>query len=112
LEVVVKKYEQIRKKLIEKRDELELRINKIDQDVLHTSKPPDPDSEEQAAERANDDVLDALGGLARSELEKINTALARIERNEYGICTSCKDTIPMERLKAIPYTDHCVTCAE
>jgi DnaK suppressor protein len=108
----VKKYEQIHEELIRKRDELESRLNKIDQDVLHTSKPPDPDSEEQATERENDEVLDALGGLARSELEKINTALERIKQNEYGICVSCKKPIPIERLKAIPHTGHCVACAE
>ncbi len=108
----MKKHEQIREKLIRKRDELEFRLNKIDQDILHTSKPPDPDSEEQAAERENDEVLDAVGGLARSELEKINTALERIKQNEYGICVSCKNAIPIERLKAIPHADHCVACAE
>lgn len=108
----MKKYEQIRTKLMKKRDEIERRLNKIDQDILHTDGAPNPDSEEQAVERANDDVLDALGGIARSELEKINAALASIERGEYGNCRACKKPIPMERLKAIPYTDHCVACAD
>ena len=108
----MKKYEQIRRKLISKRDEIEGRLKKVDQDILHTNGAPNPDSGEQAIERENDDVLEALGGIARSELEKINTALERIERDEYGICAACKKPISAERLKAIPYSDRCINCAD
>ncbi len=108
----MKKYEQIRRKLIMRRDEIEGRLNKVDQDILHSNGAPSPDSGEQAIERENDDVLEALGGITRSELEKINTALERIERNEYGICTVCKKAISAERLEVIPYADHCIDCAE
>jgi|TARA_B100000959_G_C14429615_1_gene398000 RNA polymerase-binding protein DksA len=108
----MKKYERIRRKLLNRRDEIEGRLNKVDQDILHTNGAPSPDSGEQAIERENDDVLEALGGIARSELEKINTALERMERNEYGICTVCKKAISAERLEAIPYADHCIDCAE
>jgi RNA polymerase-binding protein DksA len=108
----MKKYERIRRKLLNRRDEIEGRLNKVDQDILHTNGAPNPDSGEQAIERENDDVLEALGGIARSELEKINTALERMERNEYGICTVCKKAISAERLEAIPYADHCINCAE
>ena len=108
----MKKYERIRRKLLNRRNEIEGRLNKVDQDILHTNGAPSPDSGEQAIERENDDVLEALGGIARSELEKINTALERMERNEYGICTVCKKAISAERLEAIPYADHCIDCAE
>ncbi|MDR4509550.1 MAG: TraR/DksA family transcriptional regulator [Candidatus Brocadiaceae bacterium] len=108
----MKKYEQIRKKLIKKRDEIELRLNNIDKDLLHINGAPDPDFEEQTVERQNDEVLDAVGELTRSELEKINSALARLEQGEYGICAECKSIIPVERLKAIPYVEHCVSCSE
>ncbi len=108
----MKAHEQIRIKLLKKRDEIERRLNKIDQDILHTNGAPNPDSEEQAVERANDDVLEGLGEIARSELEKINTALMSIERGEYGICVVCNKPIPLERLKAIPFTNHCVACAD
>ena len=108
----MKKYERIRRKLLSKRDEIEGRLSKIDQDILHTNGAPNPDSGEQAIERENDDVLEALGGIARSELEQINEALARIEQNEYGICAVCKNPISAERLEAIPFADHCIDCAE
>lgn len=112
LEVTMKKYDQIRRKLMDRRDEIKGRLDKVDQDILHTDGAPNPDSGEQAIERENDDVLEALGGLARAELEKIDTALERIERNEYGNCTLCKKAIAAERLKAIPFADRCINCAD
>jgi DnaK suppressor protein len=112
LEAIMKKHEQIRIKLMDRRDEIVGRLNKIERDILHTDGAPSPDSGEQAIERENDDVLESLGGLARSELEKINAALERIERKEYGICTECEKPISAERIKAIPFTEHCIDCAE
>lgn len=47
----------------------------------------------------------------RGILEQINDALERIERGEYGICQQCDAKISEERLKALPYTPLCVTCA-
>ena len=70
------------------------------------------DFAEQAVERQNDEVLNALEQAAKQEIKKINHALARIEAGEYGICIECGEPIPEKRLIALPYTEHCVACAE
>lgn len=44
-------------------------------------------------------------------LVAIEGALERIEAGAYGRCTECSGKIPKTRLKAIPYTPHCVKCA-
>lgn len=44
-------------------------------------------------------------------LVQIEGALERIEAGSYGRCTECSGKIPKMRLKAIPYTPHCVKCA-
>ncbi len=44
-------------------------------------------------------------------LVQIEAALERTEEGTYGICTECLGKIPKMRLKAIPYTPHCVKCA-
>jgi RNA polymerase-binding transcription factor DksA len=44
-------------------------------------------------------------------LEQIAAALERIDRGTYGQCDECRKAIPAERLKAVPYTPHCVACA-
>ena len=55
-----------------------------------------------------------LGLLANDgeTLEKIESALQRIENKEYGNCLDCENAIPKTRLNAIPYTSFCVKCAE
>ncbi|MBI2486387.1 MAG: TraR/DksA C4-type zinc finger protein [Deltaproteobacteria bacterium] len=101
-------YKEIIKLLKMRRNELERRINIVEQDIR---KPHPQDSEEQALERESDDVLDVLDEAARAELNQIYNALERIKRNEYEICVVCKEKIPIKRLKALPYTDRCVVCA-
>ena len=44
-------------------------------------------------------------------LDKIETALERIEDGSYGQCEECGVRIPKTRLNAIPYTTLCVKCA-
>lgn len=44
-------------------------------------------------------------------LTQIEGALERVEEGVYGFCTECEKKIPKTRLKAIPYTPHCVKCA-
>lgn len=47
-----------------------------------------------------------------STLELIETALERIEDGAYGVCTECEARIPKQRLNVVPYTPHCVKCAD
>lgn len=43
-------------------------------------------------------------------LEKLDSALRRIEDGTYGICRSCNNPIDEERLKAVIVTTQCVRC--
>lgn len=58
-----------------------------------------------------DDVLDSLGDRSRAELLGIWNALQRMDQGVYGVCRECGQKIHVERLKAIPATEYCVTCA-
>jgi len=44
-------------------------------------------------------------------LSAVEQALLRMEAGKYGVCEECGRPIASDRLKAIPYTAHCVTCA-
>lgn len=50
--------------------------------------------------------------LGSSELNKIDLALAKIRSGEYGVCDECGETIPLNRLKALPYSTYCLGCQE
>ncbi|MCS7242359.1 TraR/DksA family transcriptional regulator [Candidatus Caldatribacterium sp.] len=45
-------------------------------------------------------------------LEMVEKALRRIAAGTYDICEICRRKIPLERLRAIPYTSLCVECQE
>jgi RNA polymerase-binding transcription factor DksA len=44
-------------------------------------------------------------------LGEINDALDRLAAGTFGRCTACGQVIPPARLRAVPYTPHCVACA-
>jgi DnaK suppressor protein len=60
-----------------------------------------------ASERA---VAEALEAGTLQALEEIAFALARMDDGSYGICVSCSVPIGVERLRAMPQTQLCVTC--
>ncbi len=103
-----KEYEVFRQRLKTRQDELERRVANITRDVTQKAS---ADWSEQAQERENDEVLDALGNEAVAELRLIQKALERIEEGDYEVCTGCGSEIPMARLEIMPYTDLCVKCA-
>lgn len=47
-----------------------------------------------------------------STLAQIESALERIEDGVYGVCCECEGKIPKQRLNVLPYTSHCVKCAD
>ena len=104
----MKGFKEIKLKLEIKREELQDRLKRIRESKR---KPHDKDWSEQATERENDDVVDALGESILVELEQIDNALTRIDNNEYNICASCGENISEERLIALPYASVCISCA-
>lgn len=102
--------ENFKRKLIALKDEITQRINAIEKDIRHEGMTSD--WTEQATERENDEVLESLGNASEKELLMINNALKRIETGDYFYCSSCGDEIPTARLESLPFTTHCVNCAE
>jgi DnaK suppressor protein len=45
-------------------------------------------------------------------LKSVETALARIDDETYGVCLRCDEEIPDKRLKAVPWAGYCVGCQE
>ncbi|MBA4370436.1 MAG: conjugal transfer protein TraR [Coriobacteriaceae bacterium] len=53
-----------------------------------------------------------LEGNARERLGQVDQALGRIAAGDHGVCKRCGKRIPLERLKAMPTAELCVTCKE
>ena len=51
-----------------------------------------------------------LSAQARATVVEIDRALQKIADGTYGVCEQCGDTIPDQRLQALPYAALCVSC--
>lgn len=102
-------YQDIRASLQHKLEQLQHRLGKIDHNLRRT---PDRDSQEQAQERENDEVLERLDQSGRDELNLLRTALERMDTGSYGVCIQCGKSIPVQRLEVLPYTLTCMKCAQ
>lgn len=87
---------------------LDTRVSKIEADLR---KPSSRDWEDRATENENEEVLVQLSATERAEIEDIRAALRRIREGSYAICSKCSGPIAPKRLEALPYTNHCVSCA-
>jgi len=98
----------LKQQLIGLQHELAQKLERIKSRV---TTPGHSDWSEQAQERENDEVIDALGNEVRRELQLVNLALFRMKEGDYQYCSDCGENINIERLKVLPYTQLCITCA-
>lgn len=91
--------------------ELDTRLRAVHEDQARTRAPLSLDSADRATECENDDVVDAIGVRAESELRLIKEALGRIEAGTFGRCVTCGSEISEARLRAVPYAVRCTECA-
>ena len=101
-------YARIQAELLAKQADLVRRLARLKENLTSGRS---ADSQEQAQELENAEVVDALGNEARSEISQIARALDQIKHRTYGVCTDCGETIPMARLEASPFADRCIRCA-
>jgi DnaK suppressor protein len=71
---------------------------------------PGGDIYDQASSERDRELGLLLGDREREKIHNIDEALLRIDEGEYGICEECDEDIPLGRLKAMPFTRHCVKC--
>ena len=71
---------------------------------------PSGDIYDQASSERDRELGLLLGDRDREKLHNIDEAIMRIDEGEYGTCEECDEEIPLGRLKAMPFTRHCVKC--
>ena len=63
-----------------------------------------------AADSVQDELNSQLIQAESRELGAINEAIERIDRGGYGSCEGCGKSIPLTRLRAVPYATDCIDC--
>jgi RNA polymerase-binding transcription factor DksA len=101
----------VREGLLARSAELRDRIRRVQDDFRREKVPLPRDAPDAALVLENDEVLQAVDETARTELQKIERALERMEAGTYGVCEQCGLRIDGDRLRAVPYTTYCRPCA-
>jgi RNA polymerase-binding transcription factor DksA len=62
--------------------------------------------------RSSADIETHAGLIARAEekLKYLDEAISRLEAGTYGTCVGCHQSIPIERLIAVPFALYCLSC--
>jgi DnaK suppressor protein len=105
--------------LDEIRRELEARRQSTRERVETLAERPELGAAQGFGKRIGDGTTEAISrltdiGVGRSletGLERTERALAKLDEGTYGTCDECGAAIPPARLKAMPDSALCVTCA-
>ena len=98
----------IRRQLADRLAELTRRSAEVEREL---AEPMSPDSEEQAVEAEDDEVLRGQDAALNRERDAIVATIRRIDTGRFGVCTSCGARISPIRLKVMPTAPLCIDCA-
>ena len=106
-----KEQDELRKIIQDKTKETKEEITHLEE----LTKPIGPDNAYGRSSRMdainNKTINDAALRNKKSQLQKLERAMARIEEGNFGKCLKCGNDIPVGRLKFMPWTTKCVKCA-
>ncbi|NQZ95878.1 MAG: TraR/DksA C4-type zinc finger protein [Myxococcales bacterium] len=77
---------------------------------IHVDPDDFPDEIDTASSEVNLQFTGRLREREQGLLAKIEEALQKIERGDYGECLNCGEDIGMKRLKARPVAQLCIDC--
>lgn len=82
----------------------------MDDREKETSELVPADSEEAAPVKEEIELREAEEEHESQEVLLVTEALERMRSGTYGVCRSCAELIPEERLLAVPWTRYCLGC--
>lgn len=85
------------------------RANAIREDLASSHS---PDFAEQAVQRENDEVLEAILAETEAALRRVGLAKLRLADGSYGYCQRCGEAIEPARLAVLPAAEYCLGCAD
>lgn len=93
--------------LVEKRDALRTKV-RSERKVSRNQRGGDVGDASLRAEHA--EINSQIAAFESRELAMIEKAILLIKSGRYGKCERCTKSIPIQRLKALPFTPLCVSC--
>lgn len=110
--------ERFRKRLEEEKARLEDQIEDYERELEEarltessSDRSPDPGNAEASSMKLEYAKELSIEQNTVDLLNKVDRALDRVNAGTYGVCESCGNAIPVERLDVLPYSTICVECA-
>jgi len=100
---------RLHQRLLVQRDALRSKLG-FHVDATHSAGAGTSDVGDMAADGAEKEISSQLAAFETRELHKIERAIEAIREGRYGKCELCSRSIPITRLRALPYTPSCVDC--
>lgn len=99
----------LHKRLIAQRDDLRKKLGQ-DVQIGRTDGSGTSDLGDLASEDTEQEINSQLAAFESRELVRIEKAIEAMREGRYGQCEGCGKSIPIARLRALPYTSTCVEC--
>lgn len=109
--------EQYREQLLSMQSRVRGDVSHLKGEALRTSDEADnpsgvpTDMADIATDNFEQELSLSLLANQHQVLEDIASALKRVEQGTFGRCEECQEPIVRLRLKELPYTPYCVSCA-
>ena len=107
-----KRLELSKKRLLERREQLQEIVSKAEQDGRTADEEPANDIADKATNSYTKEFLFKKSNTARFIMHLIQEALERTETGEFGTCVACGGEVQQKRLEAVPWARHCIECQE
>lgn len=107
-----KDLERFKERLLSQKRQIVDSGKKVLAQELNVSRDDLPDEVDLATADLTQSLTLRLKDRERSLLPKIEKALTKIEKGEYGICESCGEEIGVSRLEVRPFAVLCIKCKE
>jgi len=101
-----------KKSLTAKREQIMRNISDLSDNIRELRSSGASDELDMASINTDSNLDHSISAKQKVELEKINSALGKIESGKYGLCEMCEEEIAIERLKAYPSARYCISCKE
>jgi len=102
--------DRFKKLLLAQREELMGNARRALSGDIHVDPDDCPDEMDTASSEVNLQFTGRLREREQGLFSKIEAALEKIERGEYGSCVNCDEEIGLRRLKARPVAELCIDC--
>jgi len=102
--------QKFRALLAAQRDELVGNAKRALSGDIHVDPDDFPDEMDTASSEVNLQFTGRLREREQGLLSKIDAALEKIDRGEYGKCMNCGEDIGIARLRARPVAELCIEC--